>query len=79
MRNNHGGLALALLALAGCSDKSTIPENQPVQMHARLESFESCGALESYIEDAAVLDMRTTMERSKPSYWKSRGGWFPPG
>ncbi|MFL5354522.1 beta-propeller domain-containing protein [Archangium sp.] len=76
MRKNHGGLALALLALAGCADTSGIPDNQPVQMHARLESFESCGALESYLEDAAVLDMRATMERSKPSYWKSRGGWF---
>ncbi len=73
---NSGWLGLALLGLVGCGDKNGIPENQPVQMKARLESFESCGALESYIEDAAVLDMRTSLERSKPSYWKSRGGWF---
>ncbi|WNG51307.1 hypothetical protein F0U60_49640 [Archangium minus] len=77
MRKNHGGLALALLGLMGCSDKSDIPENQPVQMQARMEAFGSCEALESYIEDAAVLDMRTSMERSKPSYWKGRGGgWW---
>jgi hypothetical protein len=72
----HGGLALALLGLAACSDKNGIPENQPVQLKARLESFDSCAALESYIEDSAVLDMRSSMERSKPSYWKGRGGWF---
>ncbi|HYO72864.1 MAG TPA: beta-propeller domain-containing protein, partial [Archangium sp.] len=72
----HGGWALALLGLAACGDRSNIPENQPVQMKARLESFESCAALESYIEDAAVLDMRSSMERAKPSYWKGRGGWF---
>ncbi|AKJ08167.1 beta propeller domain-containing protein [Archangium gephyra] len=72
----HSGLALALLGLAACGGKSGIPENQPVQQKARLESFESCAALESHIEDAAVLDMRSTMERNKPSYWKARGGWF---
>ncbi|MCY1082613.1 beta-propeller domain-containing protein [Archangium lansingense] len=72
----QGGWALALLGLAACSDESSIPKNEPVQMKARMESFESCAALESYIEDAAVLDMRSSMERSKPSYWKGRGGWF---
>ncbi|OJT19307.1 hypothetical protein BO221_38190 [Archangium sp. Cb G35] len=72
----HSGLALALLGLAACSDRSGIPENQPVQMRARLESFGSCAALESYLEDAAVLDMRSRMESSKPSYWKGWGGWF---
>ncbi|MFY0527885.1 beta-propeller domain-containing protein [Archangium gephyra] len=73
----HGGWALALLGLAACSEQSSsIPKNQPVQLKARLESFESCSALESYIEDSAVLDMRSNMERSKPSYWKGRGGWF---
>ena len=73
---NSGWLGLALLGLVGCGDKGGIPENQPVQMKAKLESFASCGALESYLEDTAVLDMRTTMEQSKPSYWKSRGGWW---
>ncbi|WP_257451232.1 beta-propeller domain-containing protein [Archangium lipolyticum] len=73
---NRGWLGLALLGLVGCGDKGDIPGNQPVQMKARLESFQSCEALESYIEDAAVLDMRTTLEQSKPSYWKTRGGWF---
>jgi hypothetical protein len=73
---NSGWWGLALLGLVGCGEKSDIPRNQPVQLKAKLEAFESCAALESYIEDAAVLDMRTTMERSKPSYWKSRGGWF---
>jgi hypothetical protein len=66
-------LGLALLGLVGCADRGGIPENQPVQMRARLESFASCEALESYIEDVAVLDMRAWMERSKPSY---RGNWF---
>jgi len=73
---NRGWLGLALLGLVGCGGSGDIPENQPVQQKARLEAFGSCEALESYIEDAAVLDMRTTLERSKPSYWKGRGGWF---
>ncbi|WP_375768603.1 beta-propeller domain-containing protein [Archangium gephyra] len=72
----HGGLALALLGVAACGGENGIPKNQPVQLEARLEAFESCAALESYIEDSAVLDMRSTMERTKPSYWKGRGGWF---
>jgi uncharacterized secreted protein with C-terminal beta-propeller domain len=71
---NRGWLGLALLGLVGCG-REGIPENQPVQMKARLESFESCSALESYIEDIAVREMRSSLERSKPSYW-NRGGWW---
>ncbi|ATB35147.1 hypothetical protein CYFUS_000559 [Cystobacter fuscus] len=68
------GVVLALMGLVGCSSSRDIPENQPVQMSARLEAFESCEGLESYIENAAVLDMRASLERSKPSYWRSWGG-----
>ena len=70
---NRGWLGLALVGLMGCGNND-IPDNQPVQMKARLESFESCAALESYIEDAAVLEMRTSLERQKPSYWNRN--WF---
>ncbi|ATB29308.1 beta-propeller domain-containing protein [Melittangium boletus] len=76
MHGNNGRkwVVLALAGVAGCSsEEEVIPENQPVQMSARLESFDSCEALESYIEDAAVLDMRATLERSKQY---ARGGLF---
>ncbi|WP_309894481.1 beta-propeller domain-containing protein [Archangium sp.] len=73
---NRGGLGLALLGLVGCGGREGIPGNEPVQQKARLEAFGSCEALESYIEETAVVDMRTSLERSKPSYWKGRGGWF---
>ncbi|WNG23139.1 hypothetical protein F0U62_03130 [Cystobacter fuscus] len=75
--HKHAGVVLALMGLVGCSNSRGIPENQPVQMSARLEAFESCEGLESYIEDAAVLDMRASLERSKPSYWQGRGGGVP--
>jgi hypothetical protein len=76
--NRRWWVVLACAGLTGCSDgeSSSIPQNQPVQMNARLQAFESCAALEAYIEDAAVLDMRTSLERSKPSYWDKNGGWY---
>ena len=79
--NRRWWVVLAWTGLTGCSSgggEPVIPENQPVQMNARLQAFESCEALESYIEDAAVLDMRTSLERNKPSYWESYGGWYGP-
>lgn len=84
----HGGNrwmwgVVSLVGVVGCSSEEPdgVPENQPVQMQARLEAFEGCEALESYIEDAAVLDMRASLERSKPSYWGGgigRGDSAPP-
>ncbi len=69
----YGWMGLALLGAAGCGGES-ITDYQPVQMKAKLESFESCESLENYIEDTAVRQMRTSMERSKPSH--NQGGWF---
>jgi uncharacterized secreted protein with C-terminal beta-propeller domain len=59
---------LALVA-AGCG--SGIPANQAIQDRVALSAFDSCGALERYIEDTAVLDMRTQMEQYKKGY-----SWF---
>lgn len=73
-----GGVVLALMGLAGCSESSLLSENEPVQMSARLESFESCEAVESYLENVAVREMRSRLEQNKPSRWKlERGGGFP--
>jgi hypothetical protein len=69
----YGGLGLAVLGLAGCEDKAgeSGPEKPVVQQSARLEAFESCKALEDYIEDTAVLQMRTQLEAQRDG----RGGW----
>lgn len=78
----YGGFGLALVA-AGCGgDKtpsSTLPDNEPAQLAARLEGFTDCGGLERYIEDTAVKRMRSELETQKPAYWgRFRGGSFSP-
>jgi hypothetical protein len=52
---------------AGCSNG--IPPNQAVQERVALEAFNSCGHLEQYIEDNAVLDMRAQIEMSKQGWY----------
>ncbi len=71
MRFGGLGLALAAVGCSGGDSREGLPENQPVQMQARLESFEKCEDLESYIEDTAVLDMRSqlTWQRRMINYW----------
>jgi hypothetical protein len=74
---------LGLVALgAGCTggedeDGGAVPANVPVQQEARLARFESCPALESYLEDTAVGLMRAELERAKGYYREGNGGWFP--
>ncbi len=63
-----GGLGLAVMAVAGCESESELPPAPVVQQSAKLESFESCKALEDYIEDTAVLQMRTQLEASGVFY-----------
>jgi uncharacterized secreted protein with C-terminal beta-propeller domain len=60
-----GSTVLALVA-AGCGNG--IPANQAIQDRVALQAFDSCRELEQYIEDTAVLDMRTQMEQSKRGY-----------
>lgn len=66
-----GGAVLVLVAV-GCGNG--IPANQGIQSRVALSAFDSCGALEQYIEDTAVLDMRTQLEMSKHGYY-SWWGW----
>ncbi len=67
---------------AGCGggggeeEGGAVPANVPVQQEARLERFESCPALESYVEETAVGLMRADLERMK-GYYRGGGGWFP--
>lgn len=66
-------LAGALTLGVGCG--SSIPEPLPVQNRVALQSFsgpQACADLEQYIEDTAVLDMRTSLERMK----ENGGGWW---
>ncbi|HEX8701762.1 MAG TPA: beta-propeller domain-containing protein [Myxococcaceae bacterium] len=73
-----GSLGLALVA-AGCdsgSEDTSLPPNLPVQQVSRLESFEKCEDLESYIEDTAVTDMRAQLgwQRDQIGRWGGGGG-----
>jgi len=65
-------LALAALAGAGCGNG--IPANTPVQQRLALTNFNSCNDLQKYIQDTAVLDMRSQLEAAKKGY-----GYFPYG
>jgi hypothetical protein len=71
----YGGLGLVLAAV-GCGEDRGIPGNQPVQMKAQLKSFDKCEELEAYIEDTAVLDMRSqlTWQREMIGWWGRGGG-----
>ena len=75
-RRTKQAAAVALAAaLAGCSNK--LPEAQPVVKRAALQSFTDCASLEDYIEDNAVLDMRSQLELQRDGYgggWRGFGG-----
>lgn len=58
-------LWIALGAALGVACGNGLPANKPVQNRIELAQVESCGALEKYIEDTAVLEMRSTLERYK--------------
>jgi len=73
------GLSLgAVLAAAGCA-KQDIPPPEAVQQQLELVAFDDCSSMEKYIQDTAVLDMRTTIQQYKEG--ASRGGpiWFGDG
>ncbi|WP_224362677.1 beta-propeller domain-containing protein [Hyalangium versicolor] len=71
----YGGVGLALAAVGCSSGDDGIPDNQPVQTQARLQSFDRCEDLEAYIEDTAVLDMRAQIKWQKESIGRwGRGG-----
>jgi hypothetical protein len=67
----------------GCG-KAPIDEPEPVQQEASLTQFggnNACQDLERYLEDTAVMQMRTQIEASRdqvPSWgwWGGRGGFF---
>ena len=70
-----GAVGFTLLAV-GCGDGKGTPdglENEPVQQSLRLEGFNSCEALEKYIEDTASKQMRASLEQQKPGYWERFG------
>src|SRR6266849_8460233 len=57
-------LAVATVTIVGCGG-SSLPNPQPIQDRVALESFASCPALQKYIADTAVLDMRAQLELAK--------------
>ncbi len=67
--------ALAALGLWGCGNG--VPEPQAIQNRVALTSFSgenACADLEQYIEDTAVLDMRTQLQAARDNVWG--WGWF---
>jgi uncharacterized secreted protein with C-terminal beta-propeller domain len=62
-------LAVAAVTIGGCGG-NFLPNPQPIQDRVALESFASCSALQKYIADTAVLDMRAQLELAKQG-----GGW----
>jgi len=77
-------LAAAAIAATGCDNKETnpIPPPEPVNTNIALQAFSganSCADLEQYLEDTAVLQMRTQLEAQRdgvPSWGWWGGGWF---
>ncbi|HZX40590.1 MAG TPA: hypothetical protein VFE93_02050, partial [Myxococcaceae bacterium] len=58
--------ALLLSILAGCSSSSssnTVPTPVGVDRHPLLTQVTSCGQLETAIEDALVLQMKSSLEQ----------------
>ena len=64
---------LAGAVLLGACAQEVVPEPDAVQKRLELQSFGTCEQLETYIEDTAVLDMRTSLENSKKGY--QTWGW----
>jgi len=66
----------ALFALLGCSSNPRgVPPNSNVDRNPRLSQVTSCPQLETAIEDAVVLDMKSTLEQiRKGDGWIGRGG-----
>ena len=66
---------------AGCSGSNVPPEPPAVQNRAELLSFagnNACQELEAYLEDTAVMQMRTQLEAARdqvPSWGWWGGGW----
>jgi uncharacterized secreted protein with C-terminal beta-propeller domain len=68
---------LVVSLLAACSSSSTNPVPTPlgIDRSPRLYQVSSCSQLENAIEDALVLDMKSTLEQLRKSdYYIGRGG-----
>ncbi len=65
------------LTLLGCSSGSPHDRNGAVQNRVALEAFGSCSALEQYVEDTAVSQMRADLTAVKQN--AVNGGWFRSG
>ena len=61
----YGGLGLVLAGVGCGNGQEDIPDNEPVQTEARLQSFDKCEDLEAYVENTAVLDMRAQLKWQK--------------
>lgn len=70
---------VAAASLAGCSGSSgySLPNVTPVQQKVALQAFPNCADLEQYIEDTAVLDMRSQLTAWRDGNWG--GGWYRGG
>jgi uncharacterized secreted protein with C-terminal beta-propeller domain len=64
MRSTGWWLAGAL-ALTACGGSPDFPKEGAIQKRIALQSFATCGDLEQYIEDTAVLQMKSQLEASR--------------
>jgi len=63
-------------ALAGCDGSTTKNEPQQIQNKVTLTNFDSCPALETYIEDNYVKQMQDSIDQQKAYGY---GYWYGPG
>ena len=69
MRATHVGLWVVPLVLAACGERGATPPG--VESRVQLLGFESCDALEGYIEDSVTQDMESYLRRIRDGEW----GW----
>ncbi len=70
-----GCVAVVAAAGWGCGNEHGLPKTEGVQKRIALESFASCDEVEQYIEDEAVLEMKSSIEQTKESI-RRQGSWW---
>jgi uncharacterized secreted protein with C-terminal beta-propeller domain len=71
-------VAASGVATAGCGPRGGAgpEENRAVVERVALQAFDSCEALEQYVEDTAVSQMKADLAALKSNGWGGWGGWW---
>src|SRR5262249_24566192 len=69
-------LLVGLIAACSSAPNSSLPPSQGINRSPQLQQVTSCGQLETAIEDALVLQMKSTLEQIRKSdvYIRREGG-----